>query len=283
MVYFSILGAIALAGGTIFQKLILRKRKVDTKLYLNAEFLAIVIAMLPVIYFFWNVGAAALELKNIFIFALVIIFSIIANLLLYYSMKWEKVTNLEPAKVLEPLFVILLAILFSFFISNVYEKNLNVIIPALLSAGALIFSHVKRHHFEFNKYFIAAILGSFFFALELVLSKLILEHYSPVSFYFVRCFSILIFAVIIFRPDFKKLNSKVRKELVLVGIFWVVYRVAMYYGYLNYGVVSTTLVMMLGPVFIYLFAWKFLKEKLNWRNIVAAFVIVGSVAYALLS
>jgi len=40
---------------------------------------------------------------------------------------------------------------------------------------------------------------------------------------------------------------------------------------------------MLGPVFIYLFAWKFLKEKLNWKNLVAAIIILFSILYATLS
>jgi len=40
--------------------------------------------------------------------------------------------------------------------------------------------------------------------------------------------------------------------------------------------------IMLGPIFVYLFAWKFLKEKINWKNIVTAFVIIGCVLYAIL-
>jgi len=83
--------------------------------------------------------------------------------------------------------VILLALLLSFFLEDIYERNLNVLIPALISACALIFSHIKRDHLYFSKYFIATIFGSFFFAVELVLSKLILPFYSPISFYFLRC------------------------------------------------------------------------------------------------
>ncbi len=58
-------------------------------------------------------------LTGIILFGLVIIFSIIANILVYYSVKGEKVSNLEPAKVLDPLFVIILAIVFSFFFSGI--------------------------------------------------------------------------------------------------------------------------------------------------------------------
>jgi len=282
MLYLPIIGALALAGGTILQRIILKKREMGIKLYQTAEFLAIIIASLPFIYFLWKVNPAALETKNVIIFALIIVFSIIANLLVYYSIKWEKVTHLEPAKLTEPLFVVILAIIFSFiFGTQLYERNLNVIIPTLIAGLALIFSHIKKHHLDFNKYFIAAILGSFFFALELVLSKLILNLYSPISFYFIRSASILLISLIAFRPKLNKIENKTKLKILLVGFLWVVYRIVLYYGYINFGVVYTTLTLMLSPIFIYFFAHKFLKEKLEWRNIIAAAVIVACIIYVL--
>lgn len=279
--YLPILGAIALAGGTILERIVLRIKKVDIKLYQTASFLAIVVGMLPLIYFFWSINSGALAPKNIFLFSLVVIFSTIANLLVFYSMKWEKVGNLEPAKVLEPLFVILLAIIFSFFAENLYERNLRIVVPAIIASLALVFSHIKRHHLQFNKYFVAAIFGSFFFALELVISRLILDFYSPITFYFLRSFSIFLLSFLIFRPNFKKLNSKVSWQIFLTGLIWIVYRIAVYYGYLKIGVISTTLVLMLGPIFIYALAYFILKEKISWRNVLAAIIIVASMIYAM--
>jgi drug/metabolite transporter (DMT)-like permease len=283
MFYIPVLGALALAIGTIIQKKILSKKKIGIQLYQSAEFFAIVLAMLPFVYFFWQASPEALEFKNIFIFGLIIIFSIVANLFTFYSMKWEKVTNLEPAKILEPLFIILLAIFFSFFInSGLYERNLKVILPALIAGGALIFSHIKKHHLTFNRYFISAILGSFFFALELVISRLILDFYSPITFYFIRCFSIFIISLIIFKPNFKKLDKKSIAHFFIIGIIWAIYRIVIYWGYTELGVIFTTLVIMLGPIFIYVFAWKFLKEKINWKNIIASIIIIACVIYAIL-
>ncbi len=283
MIYIPLLGALALGTGTIIEKLVLKKKNIDIKLYQTVGFLSIVLVMLPFIYFFWKMDAAAWELKNIFIFSLVIIFSIIANLFTFYSMKWAKLTNIEPAKVLEPLFVILLAIAFSFFFETFYDRNFAVIIPALIAGLALIFSHIKKHHLKFSKYFIAAALGSFFFALELVISRLILDFYSPITFYFVRCSTIFLISLIVFRPNFGKLDKKLSAQILATGIIWFIYRIIVYYGYINYGVIFTTLMVMLGPIFIYFFAWKFLKEKINWKNIVASIIIIISVLYALLA
>ena len=245
--------------------------------------MAIVLIMAPFIYFFWKFDTQALQLKNILIFGSVILFSIAANLFTFYSMKWEKVSNLEPAKILEPLFVILLAIVFSFFFENLFERNLKVLIPAIIAAAALIFSHVEKRHLNFNKYFIAAMLGSFFFALELIITRLILDFYSPMSFYFLRCSAIFLISLAIFRPSLKKMDKKVKLYIFLTGVAWVIYRVMVYYGYLNIGVIFTTLIIMLGPIFIYAFAHIFLKEKIKLKNIITAGIIIACILYATLA
>src|SRR3989344_117156 len=239
--------------------------------------------MLPLLYFFWKFESEALELKSIIIFFSVIIISTIANGFYFYSLKWEKVSNLEPARLLEPLFIIIIAFTFSFVISPVlYERNSNIIIPALIAAIALIFSHIKKHHLDFNKYFTAAIIGSFLFAFELVLSKTILNYYSPISFYFLRCYFIFLLSLAVFRPNFNKLNKKLRFQIILAAALWVLFRISVYYGYLNLGVIKTTLILMFSHVFLYVFARVFLKEKLSWRNISASVIIIGCIVYVTL-
>ncbi|MEK6917690.1 MAG: EamA family transporter [Nanoarchaeota archaeon] len=283
--FVALFGAMAGATATMLDKLVLRVRKIDFKLYQSASFLGIVVVMAPLILFFWKTNPGAFELKNILIFLVVIIASVLANAFAFYSLKWEKITNLEPARLLEPFFTILLAILFSFIFGQaLYERNAKIVIPALIAAGALVFSHLRKHHLEFNRYFIFAILGALFFAFELALSRLILNYYSPLTFYFIRCLMIFIFSIIIFRPNFKKIKTKrVKFEILASSAIWVIFRVLLYYGYLKLGVILTTLLVMLSPIFIYLFAWKFLKEKIDWRNIVAAIIIIASILYALLA
>lgn len=280
--YLPIIGAIALASGFILEKVVLRRRKIGITLYQTASFLAIILVMLPFLYFFWKLEAEAFTGINVFIFALVIIFSMTANLLTFYSMKWEKVSNLEPAKMLEPLFTILFAIIFSFFTVGLFDRNLNVIIPAFIAGFALVFSHIRKHHLDFNKYFIAAIFGALFFALELVTTRLILHYYSPLTFYFARCSAIFLLSLILFKPEFSKLGKKSGLHILITGAIWVIYRVIVYYGYLNIGVIFTTLIIMLGPIFVYLFARIFLKEKIEVRNIIASIIIIACVLYALL-
>jgi drug/metabolite transporter (DMT)-like permease len=281
--YFPILGSLALAANTIFEKLILKKKEMSVKRYQTLGFLAIVVAMLPFIYFFWKLTPEALSLKNIIIFLSVIIFALIANFLFYYSLKNEKVSKLESARILEPIFTILLSVVFSFIFSEVlYERNFKVVIPAIIAALALVFSHVKRHHLKLNKYFIAAIFASLFFALELVFSRLILDFYSPITFYFLRCLSIFLISFIVFQPKLSGIERKTYWKILMIGAIWVIYRIIIYYGYLIYGIISTTLVITLGPVFVYIFAWIFLKDKPKLREIIASVIIIGCVLYAVL-
>jgi len=279
-----IFGALSLASGTILERFILKKKSIQPKPYQTASFLAVVLLMLPLVGFFWRIDTLAYSFKNILIFLVVIVLALIANYLMYFSMKWEKISNLEPAKMMEPLFIVLIALVFSFFIDGgMYARNFKLIIPALIAGAALIFSHIRKHHLEFNKYFRAAIIGSFFFAMELVVSRLILNYYSPITFYFLRCSGVFLLGLVFFRPNLSKIPKDSLKYIIITSAIWVAYRVLIYSGYTSLGIVETTLIVMLGPVFIYVFAWKFLKEKLDWRNIVASIIIIASVLYGVLA
>jgi drug/metabolite transporter (DMT)-like permease len=281
VVVWPFLGALALGTGTFVERIVLMKKRISVKFYQAAQFFSIILVMLPFAYFFWNVSPEFYSLKNIGIFMLIILFSMFANFFTFFSMKGEGLEKLESAKVTEPLFTIILAFVFSFiFGTEMFGRNPKILLPALISAGALIFSHVNKHRLKFSKYYLFAVAGSFFFASELIASKLILDYFNPITFYFLRCISILFFSLILFRPKLdSKLDSKIIWEIFITGIIWFIYRVVIYFGYMQLGVVETTLMIMLGPMFVYFFAWKFLKEKLTWKNLFATGVILLSILY----
>jgi drug/metabolite transporter (DMT)-like permease len=283
MIYVPFLASLATAISDMLERKELKK-KIDIKSFQILAFLSAVLIGLPLIFFFWKLDPRALSIGNIIIFVLIIVVSVSANVLTFYSMKGEKLSRLEPAKVLGPLFIILIALIFSFFIEGAYDRNWNVVIPALISASALVVSHVKKNHLKFNRYFIAAIFGSLLFAIEIVLSKLILDFFTPINFYFFRCLFVLLLSIILFSPKISKIwkiDNKTKRWIFFIGCIWVIGRVLIYYGYLKIGIISTTLIIMLAPVFVYFFAWKFLNEKIRIKDIITSFIIVGSVVYAL--
>lgn len=283
-----ILGAFLEAVGMIIEKKILRKKKIDFREYNSYGFLAIILLLIPIIIilnlfyaekFPILLSSLAFSSKSLLILVAIIIISALANLFIFYALKWEKITELEPLRLLQPLFSIILAF---FIISAERTLRIDIIIVSLIASAALVFSHLRKHHLSFNKYAISAILGSLFFALELILTNLILPYYPPLVFYFIRCLGICILSFAIFRPKIETIDRKSWKLIFGVSFLWIVYRLLLYSSYLAKGVITTTLLFMLTPVFIYLMSYFYLHEKPNWRNIAAAIIIVACVGYAML-
>lgn len=273
-----------MGAGTILEKITLKDKKLDIKLYQTAGFLAIVLAIIPFLLFSWKITPEAYSIKNLLILLGLVLVSIIANMLVFYSIKGEKVTALQPTRALEPMLTILLSLIFGLFISGVYEGiSGKILIPALIASFAVVFPHIRKEHLRMNKYLVSSIIGSFFFALELVMSKLILDYYSPITFYFFRCLLIFFISFIIFRPNFDKLDRKSAGLILITGLVWVVYRVAIYFGYMKYGIIFTTLITLMAPVLVYFLAHVFLKEKPNWKNILSSIIIVCCVLYSVLT
>jgi drug/metabolite transporter (DMT)-like permease len=283
MFYIPIIGAVLEGAGNIIDKRIAVTHKVNYKNCTVYGFLALVLVMLPLIFFFWEIKPEAYSIKNILIFFSVIFFSILANLLAFYSLKRKKITELEPIRLMQPLFIVLLAFILSFFfITYSAERKYSILILALIASIALIASHVKKHHLVLNKYIIAALLGSFFFALELVISKSILPYYSSLTFYFLRCLLIFLITAFIFHPSIKSIKNKTKLLMLLSGVIWVAYRWILYYGYLTLGIVFTTILFILGPIFIFIFARIFLKEKIYLRHIIASIIIIACIIAAII-
>lgn len=275
MFYTPILGAFLEATGMTVEKLMMRKKSLNYKNYTVYGFLAIVLVMLPFVFFFWEIKPEAYSLKNLLIFLLVIICSLLANLLTFFALKRENLTAMEPIRLMQPILTILLAVL---IYSSERTHPLTVLL-AIIASLSLVFSNVKKHHFSFDKYIIAAMLGSLFFAIELVISKSILSYYSSSTFYFMRCLLIFLITLALFKPT-NKLPTKVKLVMLITGAIWIVYRIILYYGYSAYGIVFTTILFILTPVFVYIFSALFLKEKINIKHIISSIIIIACVAAA---
>ena len=146
MIQLPIIGAFLEAAGMIIEKKILKKKNLNYKNYTAYGFLAIVILMLPILLFAWGLKPEAFETINILLMAFVVIVSVFANLLVFYSLKRENITEFEPTWLMQPLFTILLA---SIFYLN--ERNWSSLILALIASLSLILAHVKKHHLVLNK------------------------------------------------------------------------------------------------------------------------------------
>lgn len=279
MVYLPVIGAFLEALGTILEKKLLKHKKINYKNYTSYGFLAIVLVLLPLIYFFHDVKNEAFILKNVVIFLFVVFMSVLANILFFYSLKKVEISEFEPIRLMQPLFTILLAVI---FYSS--ERNWSIVLLALIASISLVVAHIKKHHFVVNKYVLSIYLGSFFFAAELVASKAIVEYYHPFFFYFLRCFFIFVLTLLIFRPKFDVFvkEKKIGLLTLIIALIWVFYRAIIYYGYGAYGVVATTLLFILAPVFLITLAVIFLHEKPNLRQIISVIIMLICVVVAII-
>lgn len=283
MFYIPIIGAILEGAGNIIDKKIVITHNINYKNCTVYGFLALVLVMLPLTFFFWEIKPEAYSTLNLLIFMLVILSSIIANLLAFYSLKRKKITELEPIRLMQPLFTVLLAFIFSFFFVAYYaERRYSILILALMASIALAASHIRKHHLILNKYIIAALFGSFFFAVELVVSRAILPYYSSLTFYFLRCLLVFLITAFVFHPKINSIKNRTKILMLISGVIWVSYRWILYYGYLTLGVVFTTILFILGPIFIFLFASIFLKEKIFLRQIIASVIIIACIIAAII-
>lgn len=277
MYYLPIIGSFLEATGTTIEKVLMKKRNLNYKNYTVFGFLSIVLIMLTFVFFVWKVDNNAYLPINIILFVFVIAAALGANLLSYFALKRESLGILEPIRLMQPLLTIFLAIIF--FPSE--RTNPAVIILAFIASITLVLSHIKKHHLVYDRYIIAAVLGSFLFAVELVLSKPLLQYYNPFTFYFLRCLFVFLITLAIFKPK-DNFDLKTNLTILFTAGIWIAYRIMLYYGYDLYGIVFTTIVFILTPIFIYFYARIFLKEKLTWRNIIATIIIIACVVFAII-
>ena len=161
------------------------------------------------------------------------------------------------------------------------EKNYSILVLALIASIALIVSHIKKNHIVFNKYSIAAIIGSLLFAIEMTLSKPILFFYNPITFYFIRSLWIFIITWTIFHQKLSPIKNKTKIMISLTAMTAILFRVILYYGFQTLGVIFTTTIFILAPIITYIFAAIFLKEKITIKQIISSIVVIACVAIAI--
>ena len=274
--YLPIIGAFLEAAGMILEKRVLKSRKLDYRNYTVFGFLGILLVMAPFLYWIWRIDSSFWNVWPMLTFSFVVITALAANLLIFYSLKRENIGEFEPLWLMQPLFTILLAV-----ILYKSERQWSIVLLALIASLSLLLMHVKKHHLYFDKYMWAGLFGNFLFAVELTFSKNILPYFSSFTFYFTRCFLILIICWAIYRPSFKVVDRKISFYVLLIGVMWVLFRLILYFGYGAFGIVYTTIIFILSPVLMLLFAAIFLKEKLTKRQIITNVIILICVVLAI--
>jgi transporter family protein len=270
--------AILQATSFTFDKAALRVKRIDWQTYTSISFPLLMLfdalfllIVRPAIA--WNtLGGMA----GVFV-AVTIIAGFITNTLYYRALDDENLHELQTWSVFLGIpTIIVTGILFT------DERNLVVLIPALIAIAVVTWSHLQENHGLAIRPKTMAFIGWMFVAAPALASmnKVILGTWNPILLELVRDSSLaFIFWLFVFK-GIKHVNGKAWAFLVATNICssaaWILY----YYGFQKLGVVETMLVFSLQPVLTYGFSLVFLREKLRSRQLIAFVVVLGCIAAA---
>lgn len=272
---FPFIAALAQVGGIIIDKITLTRRQVETHVFVPILFLFLFL-FTAILYPIWGeISFEIFQSYYLIIFIIMLVLAITWNIFYYQGVQAEKVQEFELIVMFQPLLTILLATL-------VFkgERSLHLEIAAFIAAVFLIIAHIKKAHLEISKGSTKLILAVICMSVELILVKILLEVFSPVALYFVRTGIIFIFFMLLYRPHLKRVADSNILLIMSSSFLGTTQMVTKFYGFEEFGVVYTSLVLILSPILVYLIAVIFLHERLKHRMIVSIVVILACIVYA---
>lgn len=270
-----IIASLGYAGGVVADKFVLSKYRVPVMRFIPLLFiwLAVITAV-----FLPRWGGLEfnllLQAKTIILFLGMITVAVVWNILYYQGIQKEDLHEFELIMLLSPLATIMLA---AIFLPS--ERNLTVFIPGVIASVALIITRFRKHHAHISavawRTMIAMVLMSF----ESIIIKELLAAFSPVFLYFARTLCIAIIFFIIYKPKILEMRKEAYALTILSAIFGVIQMVLKFYGFSSLGVVETTMILVLGPFLVYLASSAFFREKIYYRDLSAAIVVILCILY----
>jgi len=273
------------ATGVVLNKIVLSRQKVGHRPFIVTLFFLLAFFTLLVYPFLGRIEGPVLS-RYLGLLILVIVIASVYNVLYYHALEKEKLVEWELIVMFSPLVTILFASLFL-----QVERNLHVIFAGLVASGALVLSHFRRHHLQFDIFQKGLFLYLFLYALEAVLIRILLNVYSPVALYFFRTagvFLCLFLWYLFLAPrfhgepplTFHQWENKHFGWVALISALAVIQMVLIYYAYAGYGIVYTTTVLTFSPILTYLAGVVILKERIKKRMILVAAIILSCIVYA---
>lgn len=222
-----------------------------------------------------HVASAALSPYYIILTLIMVALAANYNLLYHYGLKRERLSQLEPFLLFNPLLTILI-------VGLIYpaERSWHIYVAAGLAGLLLLWSRWRAGSIKWDKGMWAILGFAVLYGIEVAVIRQLLYVYSPISLYLVRCSATGLFLWTLGRGQISMINWRQAGGLLLLGISAVVVSGLVYFSYHSQGVESTVMVMILSPVLIYGLSAVVLKEKLHPRDIIAGIGVVLLVIWA---
>lgn len=272
---FPFIAALAQVGGIIIDKIALTRRQVAIHVFVPILFLFLFLSTALFFPFLGKISFEVFETRYLWLFLAMLLMATLWNIFYYQGVQAEKVHEFELVMMFQPLLTILLATL---FLQG--EQNLPITIAAMVAAIFLIIAHFKKAHLEIPLGSYKLALAVIFMSVELILIKILLEVFSPVALYGIRTGILFVFFFLFYRPQIRKVADSNTVLILSSAILGTLQMVTKFYGFAQFGVVYTSLILILSPILVYTIATIFLHEKLKLRTVVSALVILACIVYA---
>ena len=204
----------------------------------------------------------------------VILLATAANLLFYWAIGREKISEVEPFLLFNPLVAILIAGLF-----YPGERVWSVYIAAAISSIVLVWSHWHKHKLTLTRGLMAIVGFSVIYGIETSAIKTLLTVYEPLALYSIRSVFVLVTLSLVAWPNFKIIKPHHFAVFGVLGALAVASVVATYTAFQLRGLSETIFIFTLSPILIYVLSVIFLREKWRVKNIIASVIIAGLVVW----
>lgn len=276
---FPIIAALAHATDVLVGRFIMTRQRLGHRQFTIVMFLGLYFWSSLSTLFIGGIASGAFTGRYIGELILVTLIASIYNMLYYQGVEKESVEKFEPILTFMSLGAILAA-------AFVYpdERNPVALPAAIIAALAVAFPYIRQSN-SWDKYQWRLVGYVFLAAVEAVLLKDLLTVYQPASLYAVRTGLILVvlysFYTLVRPIPLVVISKNHIKEVVFLSIAPTIYFISMLYAIQALGIVLSTLIFLIYPLFVYTGAKLFLKEKLHLKNLVSGAVVLACVVVAI--
>lgn len=272
-----LIAAVVHAASLVFDKMILSAHGVDYRAYLRFGYPLYFAAMVVLFLLFSPPLPIELfhgELLALFLASAAVM--LVLAITYYRALDDDGLGEVQTLDLLHYIPVVLVsAVLFS------DERNMLVVVAALIAAGAVFWSHFEHHRVAIAKRTLAFVAWAAVAApLEAALAKTLLVYWHPVAFATVRSGVIATAIFLLFSKHAQRLPAQAMRLSFLPAALSAIAVTLYFYSYQRLGIVHTVLLFSIQPLLVYAAAVLFLKEQFHWKKAVAFVIVLGAITAA---
>lgn len=272
-----IIAAVVHATSLTFDKVILSVHDVDYRAYLRFGYPMYFIAMVGLFLLF----SPPLPLK-LFQGELLVLFLASAAVMLVWAITYYRALDndgLGEVQTLDLLHYIPVVLVSAVLFAD--ERNMLVIVAALIAAGAVFWSHWEHHRVAIARRTLTFVAWAALAApLEAALAKTLLLHWHPVAFGTVRAGVIALAIFLLFSKHAQRMPAQAIRLSFIPAALSAVAITLYFYSFQRLGIVHTVLLFSIQPLLVYVAAVVFLKEQFHWKKAVAFVIVLAAITAA---